>query len=286
MFSVLAAESLELAVKFIDIGSLSVPVTVFIVLAYYILLPPRIIQPFVAAVSGSVLYLAALASVLPVHSSSFVNSAVYLLLANAFGAFFLYTFGRSLRREYAAMEDLKKLVAVDELTGVCSRRRVLEAGDCLFKSALRFNSKLSVLMMDIDHFKKVNDDYGHCVGDEVLKETASRCSDVLREVDHFGRLGGEEFLIILPHSGVHDGIKVAERLRSCIRERMFKVGESYLPVSVSLGVAELRGHDDFKSLIQEADEQLYRAKKCGRDLVCPAGLKIVRQVHLNEVSVK
>lgn len=71
----------------------------------------------------------------------------------------------------------------------------------VFKSALRFNSKLSVLMMDIDHFKKVNDDHGHCVGDEVLKETASRCSEVLREVDHFGRLGGEEFLVILPIQG-------------------------------------------------------------------------------------
>ncbi|MFW5499462.1 MAG: GGDEF domain-containing protein [Maridesulfovibrio sp.] len=286
MFSVLAAESLELIVKFSDIGSLSVPVTVFIVLAYYILLPPRIMLPLVASLCGSILYLSVLATVLPVNSSSYINTAIYLSLANVFGAFFLYTLGRSLRREYAAMEDLKKLVAVDELTGVSSRRRVLEAGDCLFKSALRFNSKLSVLMMDIDHFKKVNDDHGHCVGDEVLKETASRCSEVLREVDHFGRLGGEEFLVILPHSGVHDGIKVAERLRSCIRERMFNVGESYLPVSVSIGVAELRGHDDLKSLIQEADEQLYRAKKCGRDLVCPASLKIVRQVHRDEVSVK
>ena len=286
MFSVLAAESLELIVKFSDIGSLSVPVTVFIVLAYYILLPPRIVLPLIASVCGSILYLCVLATVLPVHSSSYVNTAIYLSFANIFGAFFLYTFGRSLRREYAAMEDLKKLVAVDGLTGVSSRRRVLEAGDCLFKSALRFNNKLSVLMMDIDHFKKVNDDHGHCVGDEVLKETASRCSEVLREVDHFGRLGGEEFLVILPHSGVHDGIKVAERLRSCVRERMFNVGESYLPVSVSIGVAELRGHEDLKSLIQEADEQLYRAKKCGRDLVCPASLKIVRQVHSDEVSVK
>ncbi len=280
MFSLLAAESLELMVKFTDIGSLSVPVTVFIVLAYYILLPLRIIPPFIAAVCGSVIYLTALSVVLPVHSGTFVNSTIYLFLANAFGAFFLYSFGRSSRREYAAMEDLKKLVAVDELTGVYSRRKVLEAGDCLFKSARRFDNKLSVLMMDIDHFKRVNDEYGHYVGDEVLKETAKRCSEVLREVDHFGRLGGEEFLVILPHSGVHDGIKVAERLRSSIREQMFQVGEAYLAVSVSIGVAELRGHEDFKNLIQEADEQLYRAKKCGRDLVSPARFKIVKQTQI------
>ena len=275
MFSGLLSESLELFMKASDIGTLSVPTTVFIVLAYYILLSPRILPPFIAAVSGTVVYLACLSSIVPVLSGTFVNSAIYLFLANVFGAFFLYTFGRSLRREYAAMEDLKALVAVDELTGVCSRRRVLEAGDCLFKSARRFNSKLAVLMMDIDHFKKVNDAYGHCVGDAVLKETAKRCGAVLREVDYFGRLGGEEFLVILPHSGLHDGVNVAERLRSCVSGSNFLADGKYLSVSVSIGVAELRGHEEFTRLIQEADEQLYRAKKCGRDQVCPAMLRVV-----------
>nr|WP_203544580.1 GGDEF domain-containing protein [Desulfovibrio sp. JC022] len=286
MFSVLGAESLELVVKSSDIGSLSVPTAVFIVLAYYILLSPRILPPFVAAVSGSVVYLLSLATVVPIHSGTFVNSLIYLFLANMFGVFFLYTFGRSLRREYAAMEDLKKLVEFDELTGVCSRRKVLEAGDCLFKSARRFNSKLAVLMMDIDHFKKVNDDHGHCVGDTVLKKTARRCADVLREVDYFGRLGGEEFVIILPHSSLHDGIKVAERLRLRIKERMFNVDDACLPVSVSIGVAELKGHDDFKALLQDADEQLYRAKNGGRNKVCPAIFRVVKQIQSTEAYVE
>lgn len=274
MFVVLTTESLELIMKFSDIGSLSVPTTVFIVLGYYILLPPRILPPLIAAVCGSFFYAAALTMVIPIHSGTFINSTIYLFLANIFGAFFLYTFGRSLRREYAAMEDLKKLVAFDELTGIYSRRRVLEAGDCLFKSSLRFDNNMSVLMMDIDHFKKVNDDYGHCVGDEVLKEATKRCSAVLREVDHFGRLGGEEFLVVLPHSSLHDGIKVAERLRCSVSGRNFLVDGKSLSISVSIGVAELRDHENFTRLIQEADEQLYRAKNSGRDQFCPAGSAI------------
>ncbi|TIH16439.1 GGDEF domain-containing protein [Marinifilum sp. JC120] len=286
MFSVLGAESLELVIKSSDIGSLSVPTAVFIVLAYYVLLSPRILPPFIAAVSGSILYLFTLSTIVPVHSGTFMNSLSYFFLANMFGIFFLYTFGRSLRREYAAMEDLKKLVEFDELTGVCSRRKVLEAGNCLFRSARRFESKLAVLMVDIDHFKKVNDDYGHCVGDEVLKEAARRCGNALREVDHFGRLGGEEFLIILPHSSLHDGINIAERLRVRVREKMFNVDEAYLPISVSIGVAELKDHDDFKSLIQDADEQLYRAKKCGRNQVCPAMFGVVKQIQPTEAYVE
>lgn len=286
MFSFLLVESLELVVKAHAVGSLSVPTTVFIVLAYYILLPPRLMPSLIAAVSGSVLYLCALSTVVPVQSGTFVNSSIYLFLANGFGLFFLFTFGRSLRSEYAAIKDLKRLVEFDELTGVCSRRKVLEAGVSLFKSARRFNSKLAVLVMDIDHFKRVNDDYGHHAGDEVLKETAKRCSEELREVDYLGRLGGEEFLIILPHSSLYDGIKVAERLRGSVRERMFQVDEAYLPSSVSVGVAELRDHEDFSELLQDADEQLYRAKDSGRDQVCPAMLRVVKSIKPLEICVE
>ena len=155
MFSFLLVESLELVVKASAVGTLSVPTTVFIVLAYYILLPPRLVPSLVAAVSGSVLYLGALSTLVPVQSGTFVNSAIYLFLANGFGLFFLFTFGISLRREYAAIKDLKRLVEFDELTGVSSRRKVLESGVGLFRSARRFNSKLAVLIMDIDHFKRL-----------------------------------------------------------------------------------------------------------------------------------
>lgn len=283
MFLVLASESVKLLVKFTAIGSLSVPTTVFIVLAYYILLSPRILPPFLAALSGSIVYLCALSSVVPVASGTFVNSAIYLLLANIFGGFFLYTFGRSLRREYAAMEDLKRMVEFDELTGVCSRRKFLEAGNCLFRSACRFENKLSVLVMDVDHFKKVNDEYGHHVGDVVLKEVTKRCAGVLREVDYMGRIGGEEFGVVLPHSSLHDAIRVAERLRQRVVERMCDVDGAYLAVSVSIGVAELKDHETFKALIQSADEQLYAAKKGGRNLVCPTPYMVAERIYKNGI---
>lgn len=275
MFIFMLAESVELLIKYHVIGSLSVPTTVFMVLAYYILLPPRVYPSLCAALSGSALYLFFLTEVVPITTGTFVNSALYFFLANSFGVFFLSTFGMSLRREYAARCDLKKLVEYDELTGACSRRRVLEAGNTLFKSSRRFNTNLSVLMMDIDHFKKVNDDNGHHAGDLVLKETAERCSTVLREVDFFGRLGGEEFVIILPQSSLHQATSIAERLRNRVSELDFIVEGKTLPVSVSIGAAELRSHDDFSKLLQDADEQLYRAKKCGRNQVCPVRLRII-----------
>ena len=268
-------ESLELMLKYSDIGSLSVPTTVFMVLAYYVLLPPRIFPSLIAGSISSIFYLFSLSTVVPVTSGTFINSTVYFFLANSFGLFFLTSFGISLRREYSAHSELKKLVEYDELTGACSRRRVLEAGDSIFKSSCRFKNKMAVLMMDIDHFKKVNDDYGHHVGDEVLRETARRCSNVLREVDYFGRLGGEEFVIILPQSGLYEAISVAERLRERVSESEFETDGATLPVSVSIGAAELRSHTNFSALLQEADEQLYRAKKCGRNQVCPVQLRVL-----------
>lgn len=268
-------ESLELMIKYADIGSLSVPTAVFMVLAYYVLLPPRVMPSLIAGTIGSVFYLFSLSTVVPLTSGTFMNCAVYFFLANSFGLFFLSSFGISLRREYEAHHELKKLVEYDELTGACSRRRVLEAGEELFKSSVRFNNRMAVLMMDIDHFKSVNDDYGHHTGDEVLRETAQRCGSVLREVDHFGRLGGEEFVILLPHSGLHQAISVAERLRRKVSESEFVIDGKKLPVSVSIGVTELRSHRNFSDLLQDADEQLYRAKKCGRNQVCPVQLRIL-----------
>lgn len=275
MFSFMLVESLEVLVKSSAVGALSIPATVFIVLSCYILLPPRMLYSLLAGLGGSFIYLSSLALVVPVSSGVFINSALFFCLANIFGVYFLASFGMSLRREFAALSDLKKLVEYDELTGVCSRRRVLEAGNSLFKSSCRFNNKLAVLMMDIDYFKKVNDEFGHHVGDRVLQETARRCSKGLREVDFFGRLGGEEFVVILPQSSLFQAISVAERLRDLVSESRFDIDEISLPVSVSIGVAELRCHGDFSELLQEADEHLYRAKKCGRNQVSPAMLRVV-----------
>ncbi|WP_320170755.1 GGDEF domain-containing protein [Maridesulfovibrio sp.] len=275
MFLFLALESRELVFKFADVGSLSVPSAVFMVLAYYMILPPRLFPSLIAGICGSAFYLASLSSVVPVPSGSFINSSLYFFLANGFGAFFVYSFGLSLRREFHAHEELKRLVEYDELTGVCSRRRVLEAGNTVFKTSRRYNNRMSVLMMDIDYFKKVNDDYGHHAGDEVLRETASRCRSVLRSVDFIGRLGGEEFVIILPQSGLHQAMKAAERLREKVCETEFEAAGARFGVSVSIGAAELRGHEDFSILLQEADAQLYRAKQRGRNQVCPVQLRVL-----------
>jgi diguanylate cyclase (GGDEF)-like protein len=131
--------------------------------------------------------------------------------------------------------------------------------------AERFETPFSVVLLDIDHFKRVNDGYGHATGDEVLKELTRRLEDSLRQCDRVGRWGGEEFLVLLPETHAAGAGHVAEKLRRVMADRPFP-GE--LAVTVSLGVATYRPGDTAASLVEWADQAVYRAKAGGRNRVC------------------
>jgi diguanylate cyclase (GGDEF)-like protein len=124
--------------------------------------------------------------------------------------------------------------------------------------------------MDIDLFKQVNDNYGHKVGDQVLKKLAAICSEALREIDIIGRVGGEEFAILLPETDKTNALDAAERLRAAIADNLIPI-ENGLPIrmTVSIGVASLTSNDDnLDVLLSQSDEALYEAKKSGRNKVC------------------
>lgn len=166
-----------------------------------------------------------------------------------------------------AHDRLERLAAVDPLTDAYNRRFGLGRLHEEFSRAVRTENPFGVLMLDLDHFKAVNDTYGHLVGDRVLKAIAGACRRVLREGDVLVRYGGEEFLVVLPGAGPIDVVQVGERIRRAIGETVVMDGGQRVTVAVSLGGTTYRdtGVESAEALVAEADGALYRAKASGRD---------------------
>ena len=161
---------------------------------------------------------------------------------------------------------LESLIFGDELTGLPNRRFLLTQLSALVSGARRHDRPLSAVMVDIDHFKVVNDTYGHAVGDAVLAAVASTLRERLREEDWVGRLGGEEFLALLPDEELEGAAVVAEGLRSAIEHIGVREGGDTLRVTVSVGWATLEDSEGAEALLRRADEALYAAKAAGRNV--------------------
>ena len=166
--------------------------------------------------------------------------------------------------ERSRAELLAAQVSTDPLTGIANRRRLDDELDRLMAQAHRYEQPLSVVVIDLDHFKRVNDTFGHDTGDQVLVETVERVAACTRGADLLGRWGGEEFLLVAPHTGHRDACALAERCREAIAASpMDEAGA----VTASFGVATLDADDDARALIRRADLALYTAKQEGRDRV-------------------
>jgi diguanylate cyclase (GGDEF)-like protein len=167
-------------------------------------------------------------------------------------------------------DELERRAYSDYLTGLANRRHFLELAENELTRTLRYGRELSILMLDVDRFKQVNDTYGHKVGDIVLQRLSAICSATLRNVDIVGRIGGEEFAVQLPETGGEQAMEAAERLRAAIAAAHVSLG-SGLPLrfTVSIGVATLSGKDsNIDMLLNQADQALYQAKNEGRNRVC------------------
>jgi two-component system cell cycle response regulator len=167
-----------------------------------------------------------------------------------------------------AQEALLHEATHDHLTGVWNRGMIVEQLDRELSRARREGRSLAVVMADIDHFKNINDTYGHATGDTILRETVARMVGVPRLYDFVGRYGGEEFLLVLPGCDLSAARLVAERVRNAVAATPISVGAVQLSVSVSLGVAcTSSARDESATVLQAADEALYRAKRRGRNRV-------------------
>jgi len=163
--------------------------------------------------------------------------------------------------------ELRILATTDPLTGVYNRRRFLELGEYECVREIRNRRGLTLLALDIDHFKRVNDTHGHGVGDETLVRFVQACSTCLRAMDTLGRTGGEEFAVLLPETTLAAACEVAERMRATVADCAMNGSQGTFQVTVSIGVAQIRDGETFEALMVRADVQLYDAKHTGRDRV-------------------
>jgi diguanylate cyclase (GGDEF)-like protein len=161
-------------------------------------------------------------------------------------------------------DDFEKLATTDALTNIHNRYSIMNILSSEISRSNRYKTPLSLIMYDIDFFKKVNDTYGHDVGDNVLRSLSAAVKNNLREVDILGRYGGEEFLIILPNTGLSDAKEYAERLRKEVEEYSFETVEK---VTISLGVVEIAPTENIKEIFKRADDLLYASKNRGRNRI-------------------
>lgn len=164
--------------------------------------------------------------------------------------------------------EVQRLAITDSLTGLYNRRGLFELGQRELERARRNNHPLAAVMLDIDHFKRINDTYSHAVGDQVLKILAKRCKANLRDLDILGRYGGEEFAILLPDTDQQEAQQIAERLRQNMNTKPVKTDKGQIELTISLGVAFAnREIPDMAILLDWADTAMYRAKQAGRNRV-------------------
>ena len=167
-----------------------------------------------------------------------------------------------------AQVALKEQALKDSLTGLWNRRAIFSMLEREVCRAQRDQLSITVVMIDLDHFKVVNDTYGHLIGDDVLREVAGRLVELMRSYDYVGRYGGEEFLIVLPGCSPQNGVQRAEAFRRAVADRPIPTSVGPLSATCSLGVAAFDDAMSPEDLIHRADEALYRAKRCGRNSVC------------------
>lgn len=196
------------------------------------------------------------------------------LFANALGIVASAKFYAYRRQQFESQsralelrKDLIQNALLDELTGVANRRLFFRTGEEEFERFRRYKRPFSLLMLDLDHFKQINDQFGHPVGDMVLKDLSQTVTRCKRETDLFGRLGGEEFALLLPETGLSGATDIAVRLRRACHA-IHVPGTNGAKITVSIGATQIRLDDgSFDEVLSRADAALYRAKHCGRDRV-------------------
>ncbi|MBI3516666.1 MAG: GGDEF domain-containing protein [Proteobacteria bacterium] len=182
----------------------------------------------------------------------------------------LYSVSFLLYRNSLSESVLKRLATTDPLTGTLNRRHFMELMSREQRRAERYNAVYSVLMIDIDHFKRVNDTHGHQVGDLAIQAMSDACQKALRPTDLLARYGGEEFIITLTHTDQPGAAKVAERLRESVTQIELATEKGVLKFTVSIGVCTFFKRSLLEEIIGRADQALYQAKTSGRNRVCLA----------------
>jgi diguanylate cyclase (GGDEF)-like protein len=208
--------------------------------------------------------LSAGASISDMEEADFINFAINRGVVTLV----LYSTCFLIYRINLSSEVLRRLATTDPLTGTFNRRHYMELMAREQRRADRYNTIYSILMIDIDHFKRVNDTYGHQVGDQAIQAMADACKRIVRPTDIVARYGGEEFIVTLTHTDQTGSLKVAERLRESVAEIALPTEKGALSFTISIGLSTYVKKSAVEQIIGRADQALYRAKEGGRNRVC------------------
>lgn len=199
--------------------------------------------------------------------TEFVASSQIMKLGDRNNPYYA-TIVRDISKDKKTEEELLRLAATDPLTGAFNRREFSALADREALRAGRYHHPLSILMLDLDHFKRLNDTYGHAAGDKALQRFTTLCCNALRNVDIFGRWGGEEFVALLPETDAEGAAIIAERLRKIVADTVLVFNDHKIRFTVSIGVAQYRDTDvSVDGPLGRADHAVYDAKKSGRDRI-------------------
>jgi two-component system, cell cycle response regulator len=181
-------------------------------------------------------------------------------------AIFKFLTGSNVEMSYH--EEIYRMTIVDGLTGVHNKRYLFEFLDREMARCVRYGRPLALVMFDIDHFKRINDEHGHLSGDHVLKEMARRLASRIRREELLARYGGEEFAAVLPETGRDGALEFGEQIRNLVAREPFEFEEDKLSVTISVGIAVMDGEPtELQAFVRAADENLYKAKRGGRNRV-------------------
>lgn len=204
--------------------------------------------------------------IFPDNASKYIDMMAGMLIAVLGNYFILYSF---VVQHYKDLEEIKKyssmlegLVQMDAMTGLLNHSHLLKQLDMELKKSSRYNRKLSLIMIDLDHFKLVNDTYGHQFGDEVLIAVAAEIKKCTRETDIAARYGGEEFIVVLPETDEESAVRVSTRIQECLKGLSLSRA---VKITVSGGIAQCRKDETALEIMERADILLYKAKSNGRN---------------------
>ncbi|MEZ0261156.1 MAG: GGDEF domain-containing protein [Alphaproteobacteria bacterium] len=199
--------------------------------------------------------------------NEFVASAQIMRVGDA-GHRYYAAILRDVSESKKTEEELLRLAATDPLTGALNRREFTLLADREALRSNRYHHALSLLMMDLDQFKRLNDTYGHAAGDKVLQRFTTLCTNTLRNVDFFGRWGGEEFVALLPETDIEGAAVIGERLRKLVAESVLTYHDHKINFTVSVGIAQYKdGETTLDGPLGRADSAIYDAKKAGRNRI-------------------
>lgn len=259
--------------------------TMAMLISLFVLLPNRVVLSALVALYAIIGCALCTHLVLGTSGLRLVVLMALLVLPTSAGLSAAYRFQVIHRREFAALErarrelhqrqrledELKRQATTDPLTGLFNRRHYEALFEREVRRARRYNRPLALCVLDLDYFKRINDSYGHSAGDTALTVCADVCRAVLRDSDIAGRLGGEEFIILLPDTDVAGATRVAERLRVLLASTDVVARQQRFRLTATIGVTELRPEDQsINDLILRADQALYEGKRAGRNRVCAA----------------